>query len=85
MSLYKPQGWKCGKKVAAYSPEFTIVALICLHVIYKYKYDENPWGNFWIWLDDKPKKSIMWQNKNQSNSERAYIKGTSPWQFFFFE
>ena len=31
-----------------------------------------PWGNFWIWLGDKPKKSAMWQNKNQSNSERAY-------------
>ena len=24
MSLYKPQGWKCGKKVAAYGPEFTV-------------------------------------------------------------
>ena len=23
-SLYKPQGWKCEKKVAAYSPEFTV-------------------------------------------------------------
>ena len=27
MSLYKPQGWKCGKTVAAYSPEFTIIIL----------------------------------------------------------
>ena len=24
MLLYKPQGWQCRKKVAAYSPEFTV-------------------------------------------------------------
>ena len=40
------------------------------------------WGNFWIWLDDKPKKSIMWQNKNQSNSENI-ILSEPPLNSFF--
>ena len=34
MSLYKPQGWKCRKKVAAYNPEFmvliNILSFFCL-------------------------------------------------------
>ena len=31
MSLYKPQGWKRGKKVAAYGPEFTVNASLERH------------------------------------------------------
>ena len=37
MSLYKPQGWKLAEKVAAYSPEFTVISMTeSSHFYWKY-------------------------------------------------
>ena len=40
MSLYKPQGWKRGKKLVAYSPEF-MVNITHFTCVYTNVYAEN--------------------------------------------
>ena len=81
--LKKSNGSKKKKKESLLSrsvPSFSSKCLVCMwftntNMKTSSKPKQNtiyPWGNFWIWFDDKPRKSIMWQNNNQPNSERAY-------------
>ena len=74
MSLYKPPGRKCGKKVAAFSPEFMVIAMTQNEnngIKQKQSY-KNFW-NFALKQNCSDTKQKQW-HKTEANEWRKWLE-----------